>query len=377
MTDVNVNLSRIAKYAIIMAFTLAIMYFGKNILIPLVISMFIAFLLYPLCHFFERKLARILSIVLTFVIVLLIITGIVYFFGTQFYHLFQNIKNFGEQIHTSIDKVVKFIDDTVLHGRIDLGKIVRNNSYNILGSGRFIENTISASTGIIASFIMIGVFTFLFLLYRTSFKNLILYYFPIEEKENASRILMKIQKVGQRYFFGLFLVILILGSLNGVGLWIIGLDYAFLFGYFAAFLAIIPYIGTFIGGLLPFLYALINHNHPWTAIFVLLWYMFVQALEGNIITPNIVGSNIHLNPLIALIAIFTGALIWGIPGMILFIPGMAVLKVIFDNVDSLKPFGVLLSSEFGSQKSTWLKKIGKKMNVSAEADKMDKNVMSS
>ncbi len=321
--------------------------------------MFIAFLLYPLCKFFEHKLNRILSIILTYFVVIIIITGIVYFFGTQFYHLINNIKNFGEHLQTSIDKFIKLIDDTILHGRLDLAKIVRSNSYNLLGSGKLIENTISTSTGIIASIIMTVVFTFLFLLYRSSFKNLILYYFPAEEKENASRIIMTIQKVGQKYFFGLFLVILILGSLNGIGLWIIGLDYAFLFGYFAAFLAIIPYIGTFIGGLLPFLYALLNHTHPWTAIFVLFWYMFVQALEGNIITPNIVGSNVRLNPLFALIAIFTGALIWGIPGMILFIPGMAILKVIFDNVDSLKPFGLLLSSEFGSKKMPWFKKISK------------------
>lgn len=360
MNHVNINLSKVVRYTIILAFILAIMHFGKDILIPLSFSMFISLLLYPLCKFFERKLPRILSILLTYVIVLVIITGIAYFFGTQFYHLFENIKNFGAHIQSSIDKFIKLIDNTIFHGRIDLAKIVRSNSYNLLGTGKLIENTISTSTGIIASFIMIVVFTFLFLLYRSSFKKLILYHFPVDKKEDAARIIMTIQKVGQKYFFGLFLVILILGSLNGIGLYIIGLDYAFLFGYFAALLAIIPYIGTFIGGLLPFMYALINHTHPWTAIFVVLWYVFAQALEGNVITPNIVGSNVRLNPMIALLAIFTGFLIWGIPGMVLFIPGMAVLKVIFDNIESLKPYGLLLSSDFGRKELPLLKKLSKK-----------------
>ena len=151
------------------------------------------------------------------------------------------------------------------------------------------------------------------------------------------------------------IVIIIVGTLSGFGLWIIGLDYPFLFGYFGALLAIIPYIGTFIGGLIPVLYALINYNNIWTAVFVLGWYVLIHVIEGNVLTPKIVGSQVSLNPLIALIAIITGALIWGIPGMVLFIPSMAVLKVVFDHIDSLKPFALLLSSDFGTKKSSLFK----------------------
>ena len=195
------------------------------------------------------------------------------------------------------------------------------------------------------------VYTFLFLLYRTAFKEFILYHFRGGKRDRAEEMVTKIQKVAQNYFFGIILIIIILGTLNGTGLWIIGLDYPFLFGFFAALLAIIPYIGTFIGGLLPTLYALINYDSIWTAVAVVGLYVSVQAVEGNILTPKIVGSRVSLNPLIALVSLFIGGLIWSIAGMILFIPIIGILKVIFDSIDTFKPYGLLLSSHFGSNRN--------------------------
>ncbi|MFW6226956.1 MAG: AI-2E family transporter, partial [Bacteroidota bacterium] len=155
---------------------------------------------------------------------------------------------------------------------------------------------------------------------------------------------------------------LILGALNGTGLWLIGLDYPFLFGYFAAFLAIIPYIGTFIGGLIPTTYAIIYTDSLWTPLMVVALYSGIQALEGNILTPKIVGSKVSINPLFALIALITGGFMWGIAGMILFIPSLAILKVIFDQVDSLKPYGALLSSDFGNKNKRIFQKISNKFS---------------
>ncbi len=353
MEQLNLNLSRITKYIFIISFVIAIAYFAQQILIPLAFSLFLALLLYPVCSFFERKLSRLFSILLAFVLVTLVVLGIAYFFGSQFYALFENIKDFGKNIEELIDKLVMAADQSFLNGKINLDKLVEQESQKIIGGSNIIEKTIITSTGFITSWVLCFIYTFLFLLYRSSFKQLILYHFSNTTKNQASTVLYRIQTVAQSYFVGLFIIIMILGTLNGLGLLIIGLDYPFLFGFFAAFLAIIPYIGTFIGGLLPFLYALINEN-IWSAIFVIVWYMVVQGIEGNILTPKIVGSRVSLNPLIALIAILTGSLMWGIAGMILFIPFMAVVKVIFDNVAVLKPYGYMLGSDFGDNKKSRL-----------------------
>jgi predicted PurR-regulated permease PerM len=313
-------------------------------------------LLYPACEFLERKLPRIASILITMLLALLLISGIFYFFGFQFYNLFDNIKGFEENMLSSFNKFMGILENKVFNNNIEIQKIVEKESRSILESNDFIESTIITSTSFISSIVLIFVYTFLFLLYRSAFKKLILYHFPENRTSYASKLLEKTTKVAQNYFFGLLIIMILLGALNGFGLWFIGLDYPFLFGYFAALLAIIPYIGTFVGGMLPVLYAFVNHDSLWTALFVFGWYSLIQILEGNFLTPKIVGSKVSLNPLIAIIALMAGGLIWGIAGVILFIPLMAILKVIFDNVDSLKPYGLLFGSDFNKKKFKMLKK---------------------
>jgi predicted PurR-regulated permease PerM len=290
---------------------------------------------------------RILAILMLFVLVLLVIAGIIYFFGTQFYHLFQNLQDFGSNIESTITTIEEYIEEEVFMGKFKIGEVFKSDAKDFIGTSNIIGKTISSSTTFFGAILISLIYTFLFLLYRGSFKQFILIHFQEDQKTKGEEIVKKIKKVSQSYFFGLLLIILILGTLNGTALLLIGLDYPYLFGFFAAFLAIIPYIGTFIGGLLPTLYALINYDNIWTPILVIALYVTVQALEGNILTPKIVGSQVSLNPLFALIALFVGGLMWGIAGMILFIPLVAVLKVILDNMDGFRPYGMLLSSEFG------------------------------
>ncbi len=372
MKKEHIVLPKVTHYLIIISFLVALMYFAADILIPLVIAMYLSLLLYPACKFMEKKLPRILSIILTYVAVFIIISGIIFFFSSQFLHLFENIKNFGQNLNALINKFFRIIDNNFLHGSFKIEQFLGNNPAGFIESNRIIQKTIVSSSNIVISFGLVMVYTFLFLLYRTSFKNLFIYLLHAKDREYGKKILKSIQKVAQKYFFGLMIVIFIVGSLSGFGLWIIGLDYPFLFGYFGALLAIIPYIGTFIGGLIPVLYALINYNNIWTAVFVLGWYIFVHAIEGNILTPKIVGSQVSLNPLIALIAIITGALIWGIPGMVLFIPSMAILKVVFDHIESLKPYALLLSSDFGNKKTRLFRNPGKKGNNKQKESNQDK-----
>src|SRR5690606_17310314 len=111
-----------------------------------------------------------------------------------------------------------------------------------------------------------------------------------------------------------------LGTINSLGLYIIGIEHAMLFGFFAAFLNIIPYIGTTIGGSLPVLYALLNYDELWRPIAVLIFYQLVQTVEGNFITPKIVGSKVSINPFIAIVVLIIGGFYWGIAGMVLSIP---------------------------------------------------------
>jgi len=103
-----------------------------------------------------------------------------------------------------------------------------------------------------------------------------------------------------------------------------------------------PYIGIAIGSILPALFALATRDNYWYAIGVVAWFQVVQFLEGNLITPNIVGGKVSINPLMAVIAILLGGMLFGLAGLILALPLTAVIKVLFDAIPSMKAFGFLI-----------------------------------
>src|SRR5690606_8026084 len=115
------------------------------------------------------------------------------------------------------------------------------------------------------------------------------------------------------------------------------------FGILALLLMLIPYIGIAFGCIMPALFALATKDSYWYAVGVVAWFQFVQFLEANFITPNIVGSKISLNPLVSILSLFLFSMLFGFAGLILALPLTAILKVIFDAVGELKPYGFLLS----------------------------------
>jgi predicted PurR-regulated permease PerM len=157
---------------------------------------------------------------------------------------------------------------------------------------------------------------------------------------------------------------LILGLVNSFGLWIIGIDNPFLFGFLAAILALIPYAGTFLGASIPILYAFISYDSIWMPITIAIFFWFVQFIESNFLTPKIVGGNMKINALTSILSIIIGASVWGIAGMILFLPFAAMLKVICEEHEELKPIAILIGEHRiiekdvnDKSKSKWTKKL--------------------
>jgi predicted PurR-regulated permease PerM len=182
--------------------------------------------------------------------------------------------------------------------------------------------------------------------YRDKFRHFVFLSAAKEDKaEHALDVAKKISTVSQKYIKGLFIDIVILSVLNSVGFLIFGLEHAILFGVLAAFLNVIPYIGVTIGSILPITMALITHDGFSTALGVAGVCFGVQFLDNNFITPNVIGGSVSINPLTAILALTTSAMIWGVVGMVIALPFMGMLKVAFDNIDSLKPIGFLIGEE--------------------------------
>lgn len=352
MSKGSISLQRITYALISLVLIFFILIIGKSFFIPLAFGILFAFVLLPVCRFYEGFIpSRIISILLMFLSVLIPVLGLLFFFGYEFARLIEGMPSIGKQLQRGLDNFIIWTQENLDLGAEELTQWFRENVSTLLDAPlTLLTNSLSSSTTILAGLILSILYTFFALWYRDSFRNFFIYQFGEKTRPEAELILGELKRVMQEYLSGLGLVILILGILNSTGLWLIGIKYAAFWGFLAAFLAIIPYIGTTLGGTFPFLYALATTDTFWQPAAVVILYVSIQQLEGNIITPKVVGSSVQINPLAAIIALLAGALIWGIPGLILAIPLMAAIKVVFSHIDYLKPTSELLGEHLYSKR---------------------------
>ncbi|MEX0968114.1 MAG: AI-2E family transporter [Bacteroidia bacterium] len=337
-------------------------YFGSNIFIPLALAGLISILLFPLCQRLEKwGIHRILAIIICIILIFIVLGGIIFLLSTQ-------VIRFTNELPQLLESVSKKFNDIQDHfsrwfnvspeGQMDW---LRKQTENLLASGgSMLQSTLFATTNTFAVLGLLPIYIFFFLFYRDKFKNFVYKVSPNEKHEKAKMIMGKIKNVVQSYIAGLLIVIIILAILNTVGLTIIGIRYALFFGVMAALLTVIPYIGIFIGSALPILMALLTKDSLVYPLAVFILFTVIQFLEGNFITPNVVGSKVSINPFAAILALIIGGAIWGIPGMIISVPMLGMLKVILDNVEELKPYGYLMGTEGSDEHSvslsgTWRK----------------------
>jgi predicted PurR-regulated permease PerM len=154
-----------------------------------------------------------------------------------------------------------------------------------------------------------------------------------------------VQQVGKKYLSGMILLILIIGIANSIGLWIIGIDNPILFGFLASVLSIIPYVGTTFGAIIPMVYAFVSSDSlfPVIAVAILMWS--VQLITDNFLSPKIVGGSLNINALASILSLIIGALVWGVAGMILFLPFTAMLKIVCEEYEELQPVAMLIGSQ--------------------------------
>ena len=316
----------------------------QDLLVPLVFAILFSVLLFPLCSRLEQwGVPRILAILLCLVLMLAVIVGLLYAITAQ-------ISSFAEVLPQLIEKGNKVFNNLQIyadeHFNIDRKRQV-SEARKYLNTaletgGTLLTSTLLATTSTLTSVLIVLLFVFFFLLYRDFFRSFFYKVFGHTRRTKVDTILTKIYEVVKDYLAGLVLVILVTGTLMTVGLMILGVDYAVFFGFFGASLVLIPYFGISLGSLLPAAYTLVTQDNPLKALGVIGVFLFVQALEGNFITPYIVGSKVSINPLAAIITLLLWESLWGLPGLVLALPLTAIIKVIFDSVEGLTPYGFLI-----------------------------------
>lgn len=329
-----------------------LLYLGKIVIVPLILAFILTVLLLPVVNFLsKRKVPRVLAIILAMLLPAAGFVGLLWYFSTHFWEIFSEIPIFQRLL---LSEVQHWVNEWGEKLKLDPQKVNESISQAIEKGAYMATSAISSILVSTTTFLgllgLVLIYVFLLLLIAPGLKRFALQRLQASNYENPTGLITELTGVILNYFKGLTFVTLILATLITLGLWIIGLPHALLFGVFAAFGSLIPYVGTTLGGVLPFVYALVFYDGFTKAILVFVVYQIVQVLEGNFITPKVVGSSVSINPLVAIIVLIIGGLFWGIVGMVLSIPLTALVKILMSTNASLKPYAALLGNDIGKIK---------------------------
>ena len=320
-----------------------ILYVGQDIIIPLVFAGMIAILLNPVVLFLcRKKIPRVLAIILSLIVAMLMIAGIFYFFISQISLFSESLPRFKEKFLAFYNDGEHWIARTFNVARWKVDAWVTKTQKQSMDNGSAVIGKTAGTIGaVLTTFVIMPVYVFMMIYYKPLLLEFISKLFPKGQHSIVVEVLTKTKGLIQKYLLGLLLEALLVAALNSVGLLILGIPYAILLGVIGAFLNMIPYIGGVVAVALPMLLALATRQ-PVDALYVLIVYLVVQFIDNNFFVPKIVASKVKINALVSIIVVLIGNALWGIPGMFLSIPLTAIIKVIFDRVEPLEPFGFLL-----------------------------------
>ncbi|MBK1441757.1 AI-2E family transporter [Parapedobacter sp. ISTM3] len=327
-----------------LALIIALMYALQSVLVPLMFSILIAISLYPVARFLERlRFGKAFSALLAVILAIAIISGLIWFIIHQVIVIGRDGTEIQSKFLSIFDTIQRWLHDRFGLEPTEVAERLRGQANQFLSNAASHITAAFGSIGnLLAGAVLVPLFSFFLLYYRVFFREFFFRAFKSTPQERVHNTLNKIYTVVQSYLLGLVTVMGIVAILNTVGLLLMGIQYAWFFGTLASLLMLLPYIGIAIGSILPALFALATKDSSWYAIGVIAWFQVVQFLEGNVITPNIVGGKVSINPLMAIISILLGGMLFGLAGLILALPITATIKVLFDAIPSMNAFGFLI-----------------------------------
>lgn len=316
---------------------------GQTILSPLFFAFLMSLLFVPLANFLEGKLrfSRMLSSAVSFIIMLAVLLSIILFFTIQLGSFVNDFPSFQEQIQTSVNRFQVWVSDTMHVDVSTQGEYIRSSINRMLSySGVILGYTVTTLSSM-GAFVVFSMIFFVFIMqFRSDLHRFIISVFHDRHREMVRDIIFEVQAIIKQYIVGLFIQIVIVSTLTSILLSVLGMPYALLLGVFTGFINVIPYVGIIVSGIITSILSLAMGVDG--VVFIVIGYFIIHAIDANVVIPVVVGSKVRINALFTFTGLLIGEHLWGISGMFFSIPFMAILKVIFDKVESLNPWGRLL-----------------------------------
>ena len=336
---------RFTQVLIALAILGATIYLGQDIIVPLALAGLLAVLLRPVEDWLvHRGMNKIVAISLALTLAIIVIVGLAALLSMQLADFADDMPKLKNNINDAYNDARRWIQRNYNVSYRQQDQYVKKAQAQTLDTLQGTQ-TLGIITGPLGTLILLPIYVFLLLYYRTMLLHFIVVLFAEEHTARVREIMHEIKLIIQSYMVGLLIETGCVAALNSIGLLILGVQYAILLGVMAAILNLIPYIGGIIATVLTVVVAFVNNPEPSTLIGVVAVYLFVQFIDNNFLVPVIVGSKVKINALVSIVGVLIGGALAGVSGMFLSIPVIAMLKVIFDRVDGMQAWGVLLGDQ--------------------------------
>ncbi len=342
----NLTLQSIAlPFLALGAFT-AFCYFASPILIPVVVSISLAYMLSPVVFLLDRmKIPHYISVVLVLLVAIIVVALVSYLIIGQANSFILQLPHYWNQLISFLSRVEeKLIDQgAFLPGEGPSVKDLHLKDFSWLP--QYLARGLSSLVSFVLGLVFVFFLTFFILNEYPSLKKKIIRAFGGSNEEVSARILTEINEQISGFVMVKFYVTIALSVIYTVGFMVLGVNYAYILGPLGGFLNLVPYIGPFVGLIIPLAVAGIQFQSFFPVLWVFIFYEAIQLLESNLVTPKLLENKINLNSLTILVSSMFWAWLWGAIGIILAVPITAAIKVVCDHVESLKPIGIILGGK--------------------------------
>lgn len=338
--ETTIGTAEIIKRLLLAFLLVGALYFAKKFLIPLAIGGLLATLLLPTCRWLEKKkVSRMLASLACLLLLILAIAIITAVLGWQIAELTNDVAQIKTRATDLLERFQQFVFSDFGISLKEQSKIVESQKNSVTG---LIASVAGSLTSILTDLILTLVYVVLLLYYRRHIKNFILQIAPPSQRAETEQIVLSAMRVSQQYLVGLSKMIVCLWIMYGIGFSLLGVRNALFFAVLCGLLEIVPFIGNITGTTLTLLVAAVDGASVSILTGIVITYGAVQFIQGWLLEPIVLGPQVKINPLFTIIALVVGELIWGIPGIVLAIPLMAVVKIVCDHIEPLKPYGFLI-----------------------------------
>ncbi|PWV48909.1 AI-2E family transporter [Chitinophaga sp. S165] len=354
-----------AAILIVLTLIVLILVYGKPFFVPIAFAGLLAMLLLPISKWLQSKgVNKAVAILLSMLTFVGFFALVIWFISWQVSDIAENASKLEQQVMEKYQQLRQLLSTEYGISAEKQEQMLKEQQSSSSGKvSATLTAIISGFGGFLTNLLLVLVYVFLFTFFRERIKGFIVRLVPESEKENALSCIHKTQQVAQEYLKGLFLMIVFLWIMYSIGFTIAGVKNAFFFAILCGLLEIIPFVGNLAGTALTLMMSLVQGGDMNLVIGILVTYGLVQFIQSYLLEPLVVGSGVSINPMATIVGLVAGELLWGIPGMVMAIPLMGMMKVIFDHIPAMRPYAYLIGQE-EKKDSNWkqsIKKIGSKI----------------